>query len=65
MSICIDCGSASSKVIDTRMSDSGWRIRRRICACGNSFKTYEIPADLVQDSNIDESDLIPRYRRSK
>ena len=47
MSICIECGSWSSKTLETRHDTRfNWRWRRRKCNdCGTTWDSYEIPAE--------------------
>jgi transcriptional repressor NrdR len=48
MSLCPDCGTRNSKVLDTRLLTNGWLRRRRLCnQCERRWYTYEIPADSV------------------
>jgi transcriptional repressor NrdR len=40
---CLSCGSAETRVVDSRPAEEGWSIRRRrACeACGRRFTTFE------------------------
>lgn len=49
MTICIQCGSWHSKVLETRKDTRfNWKYRRRRCAdCNAEFETYEIDASQI------------------
>lgn len=39
--VCPKCGGAVSEVLDTHLRQQGFRYRRRKCACGARWNTYE------------------------
>lgn len=52
MSICTECGSWSSKTLETRKDTRfNWKYRRRKCNhCSRVFETYEIDATIINDT---------------
>lgn len=45
MSLCTECKSDATRVLETRIDGRGWRWRRRVCkTCGCRFNTAEVPA---------------------
>lgn len=46
MSLCPECNEDATRVLETRINDRGWRMRRRLCeACRNRYWTLEIPEE--------------------
>lgn len=58
MSACINCGSWSTKVVDSRKgAETGFTVRRRVCeACGARWRTLEVPAEDVNIGTAEDSD---------
>ena len=50
--MCPECGSWSSKTLETRKDTRyNWKWRRRTCNnCGHTFETYEIDATIINPS---------------
>ena len=46
---CARCGCDVTTVVDSRSFDGGIRRRRKCCACGARFTTYEMKKDDVLD----------------
>jgi transcriptional regulator NrdR family protein len=47
-SLCPFCPSGEVRVADSRITNEGWRIRRRMCMrCARRWTTYEIDADTL------------------
>lgn len=57
MSLCPECATRNSKVLDTRVTDNGWLRRRRQCnECDARWATYEIPEHNVTVNDSESND---------
>jgi transcriptional regulator NrdR family protein len=66
MSICVECGSWSSKTLETRKDTRfNWKWRLRQCnECGNRWSTYELPSDSVDAEPINPHGKLDRNGRT-
>jgi transcriptional repressor NrdR len=57
MSLCPECSTRNSKVLDTRVIVNGWLRRRRQCnECDARWATYEIPEQNVTINDPEHND---------
>lgn len=62
MSSCVECGSWSSKTLETRKDTRyGFVWRRKKCQeCGSVWSTYEIPASAVEAEIVNPDGRLER-----
>lgn len=53
--VCPRCGHGESTVVDTRLTEEGWRRRRRSClSCEARWSTLEVPVDVVDRARVSQ-----------